>query len=353
MFSWDPEFTERPADVVRCSGPSPLLPPATCSSHTELAAWGPRCGAGKTRWNSLLSPNNFRRKTDFKFKFSHSFIYCPIVKHSETIVPFFCLLWQTSLLTWLTSFVLHYVHLFFCGPSGVSGGRNISAVHPKQSVQRKEGLRWPHPLDGVRAGTHWSQSFWQNHCTSRFRSANMNLFFAVPRPRVRQPLWRQSGANSCQSRLPRGKILQQASACLPSFLINLDALYVTGFQPVHQMGYGSRALQLLQMYYEGKFPTMDESTRSNHNEITSVSSEVIWLNVFRYTWYSFWPIPHMRIKFRDEIRQIKRRILWQKLCCRLLLSRRSVCWRRWSLHGRSSLLCCWSWARGEQRDWTI
>lgn len=40
------------------------------------------------------------------------------------------------------------------------------------------------------------------------------------------------------------------------------------------MGYGSRALQLLQMYYEGKFPTMDESTQSNHNEITSVSSEV-------------------------------------------------------------------------------
>lgn len=49
------------------------------------------------------------------------------------------------------------------------------------------------------------------------------------------------------------------------------------------MGYGSRALQLLQMYYEGKFPTMDESTHSKHNEITSVSSEVIQLkteNIF-------------------------------------------------------------------------
>lgn len=43
------------------------------------------------------------------------------------------------------------------------------------------------------------------------------------------------------------------------------------------MGYGSRALQLLQMYYEGKFPTMDESTHSNHNEITSVSSEAVSL----------------------------------------------------------------------------
>lgn len=40
------------------------------------------------------------------------------------------------------------------------------------------------------------------------------------------------------------------------------------------MGYGSRALQLLQMYYEGKFPTMDESSQSSHREITSVSSEV-------------------------------------------------------------------------------
>ncbi|KAK5867197.1 hypothetical protein PBY51_011711 [Eleginops maclovinus] len=43
------------------------------------------------------------------------------------------------------------------------------------------------------------------------------------------------------------------------------------------MGYGSRALQMLQMYYEGKFPTMDESTHSNTNEITSVSSEAVSL----------------------------------------------------------------------------
>lgn len=40
------------------------------------------------------------------------------------------------------------------------------------------------------------------------------------------------------------------------------------------MGYGSRALQLLQMYYEGKFPTMDESSESSRGEITSISSEV-------------------------------------------------------------------------------
>lgn len=43
------------------------------------------------------------------------------------------------------------------------------------------------------------------------------------------------------------------------------------------MGYGSRALQLLQMYYEGKFPTMDESTHSNHTKISSVSSEAVSL----------------------------------------------------------------------------
>lgn len=40
------------------------------------------------------------------------------------------------------------------------------------------------------------------------------------------------------------------------------------------MGYGSRALQLLQMYYEGKFPATDESVQQNQSEITSVSSEV-------------------------------------------------------------------------------
>ncbi|XP_075995531.1 RNA cytidine acetyltransferase [Genypterus blacodes] len=43
------------------------------------------------------------------------------------------------------------------------------------------------------------------------------------------------------------------------------------------MGYGSRALQLLQMYYEGKFPTMDENSHPNQNEITTVSSEAVSL----------------------------------------------------------------------------
>ncbi|XP_017261286.1 RNA cytidine acetyltransferase [Kryptolebias marmoratus] len=43
------------------------------------------------------------------------------------------------------------------------------------------------------------------------------------------------------------------------------------------MGYGSRALQLLQLYYEGKFPTTDESVQPNHSEIASVSSEAVSL----------------------------------------------------------------------------
>ncbi|KAM3842509.1 RNA cytidine acetyltransferase [Diretmus argenteus] len=43
------------------------------------------------------------------------------------------------------------------------------------------------------------------------------------------------------------------------------------------MGYGSRALQLLQMYYEGKFPTMDENAHASNSEITSVSSEAVSL----------------------------------------------------------------------------
>lgn len=37
----------------------------------------------------------------------------------------------------------------------------------------------------------------------------------------------------------------------------------------------------------------------------------------------------------------------------IVVVRLSACWKRWSLHGRSFLLCCWSWVRGEQRDWTI
>ncbi|XP_015259334.1 PREDICTED: N-acetyltransferase 10 [Cyprinodon variegatus] len=46
---------------------------------------------------------------------------------------------------------------------------------------------------------------------------------------------------------------------------------------VQQMGYGSRALQQLQMYYEGKFPTMDESVQPANTQITSVSSEAVSL----------------------------------------------------------------------------
>ncbi|NWX69039.1 NAT10 acetyltransferase, partial [Alca torda] len=40
------------------------------------------------------------------------------------------------------------------------------------------------------------------------------------------------------------------------------------------MGYGSRALTLLQMYYEGKFPCLDEKTVQKPKEIATVSSEV-------------------------------------------------------------------------------
>ncbi|NXG41230.1 NAT10 acetyltransferase, partial [Psilopogon haemacephalus] len=43
------------------------------------------------------------------------------------------------------------------------------------------------------------------------------------------------------------------------------------------MGYGSRALALLQMYYEGKFPCLDEKTIEKSKEITTVSSETVSL----------------------------------------------------------------------------
>lgn len=41
-----------------------------------------------------------------------------------------------------------------------------------------------------------------------------------------------------------------------------------------QMGYGSRALQLLQMYYEGSFPCLEEKVLETSREIHTVSSEV-------------------------------------------------------------------------------
>lgn len=40
------------------------------------------------------------------------------------------------------------------------------------------------------------------------------------------------------------------------------------------MGYGSRALQLLQMYYEGRFPCLEEKVVETSQEIHTVSSEV-------------------------------------------------------------------------------
>nr|XP_060620967.1 RNA cytidine acetyltransferase [Anolis sagrei ordinatus] len=43
------------------------------------------------------------------------------------------------------------------------------------------------------------------------------------------------------------------------------------------MGYGSRALRLLQMYYEGKFPCLEEKMTQKPREITTVSSEAVSL----------------------------------------------------------------------------
>uniref|UniRef100_A0A8D0B9M4 RNA cytidine acetyltransferase n=1 Tax=Salvator merianae TaxID=96440 RepID=A0A8D0B9M4_SALMN len=43
------------------------------------------------------------------------------------------------------------------------------------------------------------------------------------------------------------------------------------------MGYGSRALRLLQMYYEGKFPCLEEKVSQKPKEIATVSSEAVSL----------------------------------------------------------------------------
>ncbi|XP_030056626.1 RNA cytidine acetyltransferase [Microcaecilia unicolor] len=43
------------------------------------------------------------------------------------------------------------------------------------------------------------------------------------------------------------------------------------------MGYGSRALELLQMYYEGKFPCLEEKVIQRPKEITTISGEAVSL----------------------------------------------------------------------------
>ncbi|MFT7814465.1 RNA cytidine acetyltransferase [Arapaima gigas] len=43
------------------------------------------------------------------------------------------------------------------------------------------------------------------------------------------------------------------------------------------MGYGTRAMQLLQMYYEGQFPVLDEVVQQVSSEITTVNSEAVSL----------------------------------------------------------------------------
>lgn len=43
------------------------------------------------------------------------------------------------------------------------------------------------------------------------------------------------------------------------------------------MGYGSRALQLLQMYYEGQFPALEENVTDNPQEIAAIGSEAVSL----------------------------------------------------------------------------
>uniref|UniRef100_A0ABI7Z3Z5 RNA cytidine acetyltransferase n=1 Tax=Felis catus TaxID=9685 RepID=A0ABI7Z3Z5_FELCA len=58
------------------------------------------------------------------------------------------------------------------------------------------------------------------------------------------------------------------------FLQRLMALYVASH---YKMGYGSRALQLLQMYFEGRFPCLEEKVLETSQEIRTVSSEAVSL----------------------------------------------------------------------------
>uniref|UniRef100_A0A8C1T222 RNA cytidine acetyltransferase n=1 Tax=Cyprinus carpio TaxID=7962 RepID=A0A8C1T222_CYPCA len=56
------------------------------------------------------------------------------------------------------------------------------------------------------------------------------------------------------------------------------SVYIQPVKSLHiQMGYGSRSLQLLQHYYEGQFPLLDEQEQTTTSTITSVSSEAVSL----------------------------------------------------------------------------
>ena len=101
------------------------------------------------------------------------------------------------------------------------------------------------------------------------------LSSSVPRPRVWRSLRRPSRAHCGEPRLSRGK----KKTPLPCGSLDVAAPLVKVFYNADcgsfpQMGYGSRTLELLQMYYEGKFPTMTENGHAGNSEITTVGSEV-------------------------------------------------------------------------------
>lgn len=89
------------------------------------------------------SPNDLQMLSDAPAH--HLFCLLPPVPPTQNSLPEVLAVVQVIygvLETYLKHLVFFYFSvLIFSGPSGVSGGRDIKAVHPQQSVQREEGLR--------------------------------------------------------------------------------------------------------------------------------------------------------------------------------------------------------------------
>uniref|UniRef100_A0A8C5AYJ3 RNA cytidine acetyltransferase n=1 Tax=Gadus morhua TaxID=8049 RepID=A0A8C5AYJ3_GADMO len=80
--------------------------------------------------------------------------------------------------------------------------------------------------------------------------------------------------------MPRPKFLsrgKKAAGDLIPWTVSEQVFYNADCGSFPQMGYGSRTLELLQMYYEGKFPTMTENGHAGNSEITTVGSEAVGL----------------------------------------------------------------------------
>ena len=149
-------------------------------------------------WTQTLTSYNPPALYQSSLYFSQSFKY----KLTSAPVPFLKMFAYNGLLihTWVCVWFLRCVW------------KEKSLASPSSTVcpegRRPLGISFPglcpNRYDPV------TNALWKSlQLLSSARTWTVALFFIVPRPRVRQPLWSQSGANRCQSRLSGGENLQR------------------------------------------------------------------------------------------------------------------------------------------------